>query len=112
MVAIVSTIIGFLTLTESGQVAQPFVPTVRVVVGGLQFAVAGAAVLAVMFAALGLKPGGSRFLLVVSMRIRTCCCGAQPAYHTSSCLVLSLACIGLYCLYRLLPWRELDRLAL
>ena len=81
VVAIVSAIIGFLTLTESGQVAQPFVPTVRLVVGGLQFAVAGAAVLAVMFAALGLRPGGSRLLLVVSMPIHVAVGHSQHAMH-------------------------------
>ena len=76
--AVVSAVIGYLTLTEGGRVDQPSVPIVRVVVGALQFAVAGAAILAVMCAALGLKPGGSRLLLVV--RTHACMCACAYTY--------------------------------
>ena len=77
---------------------QPSVPIVRVVVGALQFAVAGAAILAVMCAALGLKPGGSRLLLVVRTHVCMCVCayvhcsGARPAYCAFSCLLRGFAC--------------------
>ena len=77
-VAVVSGVIGFLTLTEHGQWTAPDVPIVRQVVGGLQFVLALAALLAVMFAALGLKPGGSHLLLLVSV----CACSAVS--HTST----------------------------
>lgn len=95
--AVVSAVIGYLTLTEGGRVDQPYVPIVRVVVGALQFAVAGAAILAVMCAALGLKPGGSRLLLVVRTHVCMCVCAytllwCRPAYCAFSCLLRGFAC--------------------
>ena len=73
-VAIVSGIIGFLTLTEHGHWTAPDVPIVRQVVGGLQFVVTLAALIAVILAALGLKPGGSHLLLLVSVCVCVCVC--------------------------------------
>ena len=88
VVAMTSTIIGYLTLTEDGQVTEPLVPVVRLVVGSLQFLVAAFAVLAVLLAALGVKPGGKQFLLVVSLCMLLG--GWIHSICVSNCLVLGL----------------------
>ena len=107
-VAIVSSIIGFLTLTEHGHWTAPDVPIVRQVVGGLQFVVTLAALIAVILAALGLKPGGSHLLLLVSVCV--CVCVYTVLCHTPArcafgCLVMRLPQNGPYCVHGVLPLR-------